>query len=226
MLFDLRSRGRRRTVQAVYLSLAIILGAGLVLFGVGAGNGFGGILNAFTGNGGGNNQGSVVNQQEKTALKATQQRPNDPAAWRSLVQARWTTATTDGSNYDSNTGTFTASGKKELAALTRAYARYTALTKNPDADTAILAARAYAKQSNYPGAANAWEDVSAANPNQATAYECLAFNAYAASQSRKGDLASAKALTLLPKASQTQIKQAFKQAQGSPQTAQQLAQQC
>ena len=44
MLFDLRSRGRRRTVQAVYLGLAIILGGGLVLFGVGAGNGFGGLL--------------------------------------------------------------------------------------------------------------------------------------------------------------------------------------
>jgi hypothetical protein len=226
MLFDLRSRGRRRTVQAVYLGLAIILGAGLVLFGVGAGNGFGGILNAFTGNGGGNNQSSVVDQQEKTALKATQQRPNDPAAWASLVQARWTSATTDGSNYDSNTGTFTASGKKELASLTQAYQRYTALTKNPDADTAILAARAYTKQSNYAGAADAWEDVSAGNPKQATAYECLAFNAYGATQNRKGDLASAKALTLVPKAGQTSIKQAFKQAKSSSQTAQQLAQQC
>ena len=87
---------------------------------MGAGNGFGGILNAFTGNGGGNNQSSVVDQQEKTALKATQQRPNDPAAWAALVQARWTAATTDGTNYDSNTGAFTASGKKELASLTQA----------------------------------------------------------------------------------------------------------
>jgi hypothetical protein len=50
MLFDLRSRGRRRTVQAVYLTLAILMGGGLVLFGVGAGNGIGGLLNAFTGN--------------------------------------------------------------------------------------------------------------------------------------------------------------------------------
>ena len=43
MLFDLRSRGRRRTVQAVYLGLALLMGGGLVLFGVGAGNGNGGI---------------------------------------------------------------------------------------------------------------------------------------------------------------------------------------
>jgi len=53
MLFDLRGRGRRRTVQVVYLGLAVLMFVGLVLFGVGAGNGFGGLLNAFTGNGSG-----------------------------------------------------------------------------------------------------------------------------------------------------------------------------
>jgi tetratricopeptide (TPR) repeat protein len=226
MLFDLRSRGRRRTVQAVYLGLAILMGGGLVLFGVGAGNGFGGILNAFTGNGSGSTQNQAVNQQEKTALKATQQRPSDPAAWSSLVQARWTSATTNGSNYDSNTGTFTAAGKQQLTSLTQAFERYLGLTKNPDANTAILAAKAYAKLGNYGSAANAWETVSGANPNEAIAYECLAFNAYGASQSRKADLASAKALTLVPKAGQTSIKSAFTQAKGQPQAAQQFAQQC
>jgi hypothetical protein len=226
MLFDLRSRGRRRTVQAVYLGLAILMGGGLVLFGVGAGNGFGGILNAFTGNGSGSTQNQAISQQEKTALKATQQRPNDPAAWASLVQARWTSATTDATNYDSGTGTFTAAGKKELSSLTQAFGRYLTLTNNPDADTAILAARAYAKLGNYASAASAWENVSAANPREATAYECLAFNAYGASQTRKGDLAAAKALTVVPKAGQTSIKSAFKQARGQAQAAQQLAQQC
>ena len=34
MLFDLRGRGRRRTVQVIYLSLAILMGGGLVLFGI------------------------------------------------------------------------------------------------------------------------------------------------------------------------------------------------
>src|SRR2546421_24591 len=108
MLFDLRSRGRRRTVQAVYLGLAILMGGGLVLFGVGAGNGFGGILDAFTGNGSGNAQKQVVSQQEKTALQQTKLRPNDPAGWAALLQARWTSAG-QGSNYNAATGTFTAS---------------------------------------------------------------------------------------------------------------------
>ena len=124
MLFDLRSRGRRRTVQAVYLGLAILLGGGLVLFGVGAGNGFGGILNAFTGNGSGGAQNQAVSQQEKTALKATRQRPNSPAAWAELVQARWTSATNNNANYNSSTGQFTASGKKELASLVAAWKHY------------------------------------------------------------------------------------------------------
>src|SRR5438105_12465875 len=107
MLFDLRSRGRRRTVQAVYLGLAILMGGGLVLFGVGAGNGLGGLLNAFTGNGSGSNQGAVVSAQEKTALAAVKANPNNANAWSQLVQARWTSAG-QGSNYNAATGTFTA----------------------------------------------------------------------------------------------------------------------
>src|SRR5579884_359980 len=98
MLFDLRSRGRRRTVQGVYLGLALLMGGGLVLFGVGAGNGVGGLLNAFTGNGSGNNQGQVVSQQEQAALKATKAHPSSPAAWSQLVQARYDAAG-QGANY-------------------------------------------------------------------------------------------------------------------------------
>jgi hypothetical protein len=226
MLFDLRSRGRRRTVQAVYLFLAIILGGGLVLFGVGAGNGVGGILNAFTGNGSGSAQGQAVSAAEKTALKATQLRPNDPSAWASLVQARWTSATTSSANFDSNTSAFTASGKKELTDLATAYERYLTLAKTPDPNTAILAARAYARLGNYSNEAGAWETVTEANPKEATAYECLAVSSYAASDTRKGDLAAAKAESLLPKANATTIKQTFTQAKATPSAAQQIAQQC
>ena len=50
MLFDLRGRGRRRTVQAIYLSLAILMGGGLVLFGIGSDQS-GGIVDAVVGEG-------------------------------------------------------------------------------------------------------------------------------------------------------------------------------
>jgi hypothetical protein len=220
MLFDLRSRGRRRTVQAVYLGLAVLMGGGLVLFGVGAGNGFGGILNAFTGNGSGSAQKQVVSQQEKTALRDTSLRPTDPAAWAELVQARWTSAG-QGNNYDPATAKFTTSGKKELTATTQAWQRYLQLVKKPDPNLAVLAARAYAALGDYANEANAWELESAANPTQAKGFECLAAAAYAAKQPRKGDLASAKAISLVPKTQQLTIKQALQQAKTNPQVAQQ-----
>src|SRR5689334_6407385 len=124
MLFDLRSRGRRRTVQGVYLALALLMGGGLVLFGVGAGNGFGGILNAFTGGGSSNAAKQTVSAQEKAALKATAQRPNDPQAWASLLQARYTSAG-QGNNYDPNSSSYTSSGIKELRSSLQAWQKYT-----------------------------------------------------------------------------------------------------
>jgi hypothetical protein len=37
MLFDLRGRGRRTTVRVLYIGLAVLLGVGLVGFGIGGG---------------------------------------------------------------------------------------------------------------------------------------------------------------------------------------------
>lgn len=217
MLFDLRSRGRRRTVQGVYLVLALLMGGGLVLFGVGAGNGFGGLLNAFTG-GGSNSSKPVVSQAEKNALRQTQLNPSNPQAWAALAQARDETAKQD---FNSSTGTFTAAGKKQLVAETQAWQRYIQLTKSPDASVAILAARAYGFLQDYSQQARAWEIVAAANPGQAKAYECLAVSAYAAKQTRKGDLAAAKAQSLVPKAQRLLLKRQLLAAQAQPQIAQQ-----
>jgi hypothetical protein len=219
MLFDLRSRGRRRTVQGVYLFLALLLGGGLVLFGVGAGNGFGGILNAFTGNGSSSGQKQAVSSQEKTAIAATTQRPNDPAGWSALVQARWSNAN-QGSNFDASTAAYTAGGKAELTKLTQDWQKYTSLIKKPDPTVAILAARAYAQLGQYANEANAWESESLSSPTEPKGYECLAAAAYAAGQTRKGDLASQKAVSLVPKAQQLTIKQEMQQAKTNKQIAQ------
>jgi hypothetical protein len=218
MLFDLRSRGRRRTVQAVYLGLALLMGGGLVLFGVGAGNGFGGILNAFTGNGSGNNQKQVISQAEKTALKQTQQQPENPAAWAALVSARDTNAK---NQVDPNTGAITKAGLKELQGEGQAWQRYIALTKSPDPGIAVLAAHAYTATGQYGNAAAAWEVMANGNPTSVLGYECLALTAYAANQTRKGDLATAKALTLVPKAQRTTVRARIQQDKAQPQLVQQ-----
>ncbi len=199
----------------VYLGLAIILGGGLVLFGVGAGNGVGGLLNAFTGNGSGNAQSQAISQQEKNALKATKLNPNDAAAWGELVSARWTDAAT-GSNYNSSTGTFSTGGKQELAATTDAWQHYASLTKKPDPNLAQFAARAYGNLGNYAAEANAWEIGSAADPSSPHGFECLAAAAYAAKQTRKGDLALAKALSLTPKLSRATLKSQVQAAKTTP----------
>ena len=219
MLFDLRSRGRRRTVQFVYLGLAILMGGGLILFGVGAGNGQGGLLNAFTGGGGGNSQGAALSQAEKTAIKQTQQHPTDAQAWGELLSARWSNASA-GANYNSVTATFTSSGRRELTGATTAWERYSALTKTPDPNLAILAARAYGALANYSAEAGAWEIQAAANPSSPKGYECLAAAAYAAQQTRKGDLALAKALSLVPQLSRTTLKQQIVAAKTTPSVAQ------
>jgi hypothetical protein len=220
MLFDLRSRGRRRTVQAIYLFLALLIGGGLVLVGVGTGSGNGGLLNALTGGGSTSGQQSAVSAQEKAAIKATQTNPNSAAAWSNLVQARWSTARSNSADVNASTGQFTAAGKKELTALTQAYQRYAALVKQPDPTVAILAARAYQYLGNYASAASSWSDIANASPTQAIAFECLAANAYAAGQTRKGDLASAKALTLVPKLQRTLLQSRIAQAKTNPAVAQ------
>ncbi len=217
MLFDLRSRGRRRTVQAVYLGLAVLMGGGLVLFGVGTGSGLGGLLNAFTG-GSSNQQTAVVSAQEKTALAEVKRSPNSAAAWGSLLTARYENANSIG--FNSTTSTYTAAGKKELTSATQDWQHYLALVKTPDPNLATLAARAYATLGDYAGAASAWEIESQATPNQIKGYECLAVSAYAAKQTRKGDLAAAKALSLTPKAQQATLKTQIDAAKTTPSIAQ------
>jgi len=216
MLFDLRGRGRRRTVQAVYLGLALLIGGGLVLFGVGTGTGGGGLLNGIGGSGG--SQGQAVSSQEKAALHAVKVNPNNPSAWSQLVQARWTTASS--TDYNQTTGTFTAAGIRELTLLGQAWQKYLGLTKSPDPNTAILAARAYAKLGNYSGEAGAWQAMTQASPTDGTAFACLAASAYAAKDNRLGDLAITKALALTPKAQRAVLKNEITAAKTQPTVAQ------
>jgi hypothetical protein len=217
MLFDLRSRGRRRTVQAVYLGLAVLMGGGLVLFGVGTGSGIGGLLNAFTGSGS-NQQSSIISQQEKTAVAQTKASPNDPAAWAALVTARWEAAS--GNGYNSATQTYTAAGKKELAGVASAWERYSALTAKPDPSVAILAAHAYGALGQYAQQARAYDAETTADPTSVKGFECLAISAYAAKQNREGDLAAAKAASMVPKATRKTLLSQVNLAKTQPTLAQ------
>jgi tetratricopeptide (TPR) repeat protein len=207
MLFDLRSRGRRRTVQAVYLTLAVLMGGGLVLFGVGAGNGIGGLLNAFTGNSSSSNK-TAISQAEKSALHQTKLNPDSASAWGALVQARYEAA---GQNQNQTTGAFTSTGLEKLRQTGEAWQRYLKLTKKPDSTVALLAAHAYDSLGDFKHGVGAWQAVVQANPTAFTYYEYLAADAWQAKENDLGDLASAKAVSLAPKAQRLQVKSQLSQ---------------
>lgn len=202
MLFDLRGRGRRRTVQGVYLGLAILMGGGLILFGVGTGNGIGGLLNGIGGGSSGNNKPAVT-QAEKNALRQTQLQPSNPAGWEALVKARYEAA---GQDANSTTNTYNAAGLKQLQDAGQAWQRYLQLTKKPDWTLAELIAQAYSQLGDYAHETSAWQIVTQANPTTASFYEDLAASAWQAKEIRLGDLSETKALSLTPKSDQDQLK--------------------
>jgi hypothetical protein len=208
MLFDLRSKGRRRTVRVVYFGLALIMGVGLIGFGVGSGNGFGGLFSSggAVGSGtGGGGTGQQISQQEKQALAQTRANPSNPAGWVALMQARYVSAG-QGSNFNSATNTYTASGKAEMARALSAWQRYLQLTTKPDPNMAIVAARGYDAIGQYKNEATAWQIVTAAHPSVPTYFEDLAVAEYQAKNASLGDLAAAKAVSLAPKATRLQLR--------------------
>ena len=131
MLFDLRGGGRRRVVQVTYIMLAVLIGGGLVLFGIG-GSVSGGLVDAITGSSGTSSGNAAYEKRVKQTVAETRARPKDPTAWSDLARARFQLASTT-DNLDQAAGTWTASGKKELAAAAAAW------TPTPqDAFTALV----------------------------------------------------------------------------------------
>jgi predicted Zn-dependent protease len=212
MLFDLQSRNRRRFVKVIYLGLAILMGGGLLLFGIGTGTNQSGFFDLFNNNN--NNGGSApqVSSAEKRADRAVRLNPGDAAAWATLARLRF-----QGAEYDSAKQAFTAKGKQELRSASRAWERYLALNPpHPDPAVARMMATAYSETAlNQPGnAADALEIVAAADPS-APNYAALAQYAYTAGQQRKGDLATAKAIQLAPKLQKSLYKKQLAQIKKS-----------
>jgi hypothetical protein len=215
MLFDLRSRGRRRTMQVIYIGLAVLMAAGLVLFGVGTGTGGGGLFGGLAGS---NSSGGGSGALTATVKKAQQQvdrNPNDPAAWQKLITARWENAQSSGLT---NAG-FTAFGKQQLAQVTSDYERYAKLVSEPDVTTATFAAKAYSYLGNYAQEAHTWDTITSIQPST-IGYKCLALSAYAAKNTSLGQLASNKMLAHVPKKQRTQIQAELEAAGSKPTEAQ------
>jgi hypothetical protein len=212
MLFDLRARGRRRTIQVIYVFLAVLMGGGLIFFGIGGATS-GGLFDAFKSGGGSSNGNDVLEKNVKKAQTLVRLHPRDPAAWVALTRAQYQVAGL-GDNYDQNTGAFTAKGKRALVPVERSWDRYLALNPpKPNADLASLMVQALGPPglNHADKAVAAQEIVVDARPPSTGLYTQLAALAYQAGQTRKGDLSAQKAISLAPKDQRSTLRDEFKQ---------------
>jgi hypothetical protein len=212
MLFDLKGK-RRHVVQGTYLLLAVLMGGGLVLFGIGGGTN-GGLLDAFKGGGGGSSSNSLVQKRIDTANKQLVVNPANRAAMAEIVRSSYQIAR---SNQDPNSGTFTSEGKKDLAQAASAWQRY--LNTNPakpDPTLANIMLQTYGQFGlNQPANAQKAAELVAANQNTTNAYLQLTQYASLAGDTRTAKLAGQKAMELAPKTQRSSVKKLVQQAQAA-----------
>lgn len=202
MLFDLRGR-RRRVVQVTYLLLALLLGGGLVLFGIG-GDVSGGLLNAFEGGGGGSTDSALedrVNREEER-LKAN---PRNERLLQELVRDYYSLATTQ---RDSGSVGFPDEAKDELRKAGAYWERYVDTADEPNADVATIALQIYGETAlNRPKQAQQAATILASEANDTVSYLRLVDIATRAGDTRTADLAGQKAIELAPKEQRKAVKQ-------------------
>jgi hypothetical protein len=203
MLFDLRGR-RRRAVQGTYLILALLMGGGLVLFGIG-GSVSGGLLDAIKGNAGGSGD-DIVQERIDRLEDRVQANPANTAALKSLVRDHYQLATAD---RQSSADAFSDDQKEELRAAANYWQRYVEQAAGKaDPSLATLAFQLYGPDglNDAKAASKAWTLVAAAS-NDVDSYLRLVQVATLAGDERTADLAALKAEQLAPKKAKKQVKQ-------------------
>ncbi len=217
MLFDLRARGRRRTVQVVYVSLALLFLVGFVGFGVGVGGGGGSPVEAIFGGKEGSASSSYAKQISE-AEKHTKTHPGEAYAWVKLAEALFHNAS--GSEfYDEEKQQFTAKGKEQLTKVVNAWNRYVALKPTkPPLTIANDMVRVFGEEGlNQPAeAVVALQLVIPTKPPTAALYGDLAKYAYQAKNVRVGDLAAQKTISLTPAAQRKQVAAELQQLKSNP----------
>jgi hypothetical protein len=212
MLFDLRGR-RRRAVQATYLLLALLMGGGLVLFGVG-GDVSGGLLDAFKG-GGGPSAGSAFQDRIDKQEERLQANPQNQVILASLVRDYYSLAT---SQRETGTAGFPPDAKDDLGKAGEYWQRYSAVTDKPSPDVAGYALQVYdAGGLNKPKEAQKAAAILAEDANDTPSYLRLVSYAARAGDTRTADLAGQKAVDLAPKDQKKLIKKQVEALKKAPQ---------
>jgi tetratricopeptide (TPR) repeat protein len=196
MLFDLSSGKRKRVVQVIYTMLALLMGGGLILFGIGGG-GSGGLLDAIGIGGDSGGSGNPQYDQQISDYEAQlQQNPRDTAAMLGLAKVHYLSATSSGVSTDAQTGQISISedAHSELEQAAAAWQKYLKTDpENPNANAATNAVQVYQLLNDAGGAAEAQQIVADAQKSSA-AYGQLAFYFYADFKFKEADAAAAKAV--------------------------------
>jgi hypothetical protein len=218
MLFDVRARGRRRTVQVVYLGLALLFLVGFVGFGVGVGGGGGSspIEAIFGGNEGSNGAGFAA--QVSAAEKRVHKNPAEAAGWAALTEAL-VHESGAGENFDESTGKFTAKGKALLVKAANAWSHYVALhPAKPDFTVGEEMLTVFGQEGlDQPSSAvEALQLILPERAPTAALYGDLALYAYQAKNTSLGDLAAQKTISLTPPAKRKEVEAQLAQLKQNP----------
>lgn len=210
MLFDLKGR-RRHVVQGTYVLLALLMGGGLILFGIGGGTS-GGLLDAFKGGGGSSSANSAIQKRIDAAERRLAVNPSDRGALQEIIRDNYQLASLSA---DPNTGLFSADGRKDLQQASSAWQRYLATNPaKPDATLANYMFQAYSQAGlNQPSNAQKAAEIVAADQNSSSAYIRVVQYATLAGDKRTAGLAAQKALALAPKGQRGSVKSLIKQAE-------------
>jgi|SRR5215211_745906 len=212
MLFDLRGR-RRRAVQGTYLMLALLMGGGLVLFGIG-GSVSGGLLDAFKG-GGGPSADSAFQDRIDKQEERLQTNPQSQALLASLVRDYYSLATSQ--RPEGSVG-FPADAKDDLRKAGSYWQRYSKLAENPSPAVAGYALQVYDVNGlNRPKEAQQAASILAQDAGDAASYLRLVSYAARAGDTRTADLAGQKAVDLAPKDQRKLIKKQIEALKKAPQ---------
>jgi hypothetical protein len=206
VLFDLTGR-RKRAIQVIYATLAVLMGGGLVLFGIGS-DATGGLFDALglRDGGGRGGSGAYIDRAERIERQLAT-KPKDEQLLLELARTRFLAGNSELEG-DASTGqqTVTPEAEKQYGEAIGAWEKYLdTKPSRPNTNTAKLIVQAYVGINDADGAAAAQQLVAEAEPSQGT-WSNLALYQYFAFAFAKGDAAAAEAVKLANSAQKSLVR--------------------
>lgn len=202
MLFDLQGK-RRRVVQATYLTLAVLMGGGMVFFGVG-GEVSGGLFDAFSDRSGGNGNQLVEDRVERNEERV-KARPRAEAPRKELVRDYFSLAV---SQVPDDATVFPQDAQDKLRRASTHWGAYLELAgDDPDPSLARVALQIYDPTAlNQPQQALRAARVVAEAGDDPSSYMLLMQYALQAGDKRTQKLAEQKAIELTPERQRKRVR--------------------